>query len=182
MSIISTDFVPIVPYQIDHQFIGIGQRYDIVVTAQEMFAGQNFWFRASPQLACGDNVISNATAKAIVRYTGSPSNDPTTTELLYPTTCDDPPLSILEPVVPLDVLPVHQQVDVAVTLVVNGSNDVNFDMQGQGFANNMPSSLFLDYNQPTLHVSSSCSKTIVTQSDTCRSSTTDSRPFQISTT
>lgn len=139
----------------DHQFIGIGQRYDIVLTATAAMAKQNVWFRASPQLACGDNVISNSTARAIMRYSQALLTDPTTTEVVYISTCADPPASALEPVVPLNVLPVHQQVDIGVTVLFNASQTLIFDISGTDSANKAPSSLFLNYNHPTLNVGSS---------------------------
>lgn len=145
MTVIQTDFVPIVPYDTDHQFIGIGQRYDVIVTATSAFAKQNVWFRATPQLACGDNVISNATARAIVRYMDAPISEPSTTEVVFATTCRDPPMSQLVPVVPLNVLPAHQQMDISVTLLLNKTNDLVFDVSGTASANDQPSSLYLDY-------------------------------------
>lgn len=151
MTVIQTDFVPIVPYDTDHQFIGIGQRYDVVVTATGS-ANTNAWFRATPQLACGDAVVSNSTARGIVRYKNAPIVDPMTTEVQFITTCADPPLSALVPVFPLDVLAAHQQLDVSVSLMLNGSNDIIFNVAGTDSANKRASSLYLNYNQPTLHL------------------------------
>lgn len=34
-SVIASDFVPIVPYSADWIFVGIGQRYDVVITANQ---------------------------------------------------------------------------------------------------------------------------------------------------
>ena len=47
MSVIANDFVSIIPYTTDSLSIGIGQRYDVIVDADQ--AVSNYWFRAIPQ-------------------------------------------------------------------------------------------------------------------------------------
>lgn len=54
LEVISTDFVPIVPYNTTNLSIGLGQRYDVIVQAKEQTSG-NFWLRAIPQESCSDN-------------------------------------------------------------------------------------------------------------------------------
>ncbi|CAJ2502444.1 Uu.00g098380.m01.CDS01 [Anthostomella pinea] len=67
MTVISSDLVPIVPYETDTIFIGIGQRYDVVVKADQ--AAGNYWMRSIPQLSCGSNGMT-LNIKAIVTYDG----------------------------------------------------------------------------------------------------------------
>ncbi|KAF1940719.1 laccase precursor [Clathrospora elynae] len=70
--VIATDFVPVVPYNTTHIQIGIGQRYDVIITANQT-AG-NYWFR-----------------RAIFTYAGQTVADPTTTAAASPfTACVDP--------------------------------------------------------------------------------------------
>ncbi|CZT13380.1 hypothetical protein WAI453_013597 [Rhynchosporium graminicola] len=52
-TVIQADFVPIVPYATDWLFLAIGQRYDVVFTAEE--EPDNYWFRAEVQKGCGTN-------------------------------------------------------------------------------------------------------------------------------
>lgn len=48
MTVISADFVPIVPYMAEYVTIGMGQRYDVVVEMNQTEA-DNYWIRAIPQ-------------------------------------------------------------------------------------------------------------------------------------
>lgn len=54
LEVIATDFVPIVPYNTTDVSIGMGQRYDVIVTAKDLTSG-NFWMRAIPQESCSEN-------------------------------------------------------------------------------------------------------------------------------
>ncbi|KAH7080805.1 laccase precursor [Paraphoma chrysanthemicola] len=70
--VIATDFVPVTPYNTSYLQMGIGQRYDVVFTANQT-AG-NYWFR-----------------RAIFTYQGQTVTDPTTSPPANPPTgCLDP--------------------------------------------------------------------------------------------
>lgn len=86
-SVIATDFVPIVPYNTSYIQIGIGQRYDVVFTANQT-AG-NYWFRAEAEGSCQSR---NARAgRAIFTYSGQTVADPTSTApTTLPAGCFDP--------------------------------------------------------------------------------------------
>lgn len=78
LTVVAADFVPIVPYEADSIILGSGQRYDIIVEANQN-AGA-FWMHAIYQTACNRNSNQNANnIKGIVRYAGDTSGDPTTT-------------------------------------------------------------------------------------------------------
>jgi len=98
LSVIAADFVPIKPYQTDVLWINIGQRYDVIVTANA--ANGNYWMRADNQQSC-TNMTQNRDVKAIIRYSGSPSGDPTSTANSYTDACVDEPAASLVPVVPV---------------------------------------------------------------------------------
>lgn len=51
LEVIANDFVPIIPYNTTDLSIGMGQRYDIIVTAKDISSG-DFWLRAIPQESC----------------------------------------------------------------------------------------------------------------------------------
>lgn len=67
-------------------FIAIGQRYDVLITANEDV--DNYWFRAEPQVACGDN-WSAGNIKSIFSYEGADNTDPTTTATSFTQSCTD---------------------------------------------------------------------------------------------
>jgi FtsP/CotA-like multicopper oxidase with cupredoxin domain len=85
--VIATDFVPVVPYSTTYLSIGIGQRYDVVFTANQT-AG-NYWFRADPNSVCQSR--ANKGGLAIFNYQGVTVADPTSlVPANPPTSCVDP--------------------------------------------------------------------------------------------
>ncbi|KAI0002690.1 multicopper oxidase [Xylariaceae sp. FL0662B] len=99
LTVIAADLVPIVPYTTDMVSIGIGQRYDIIVEANQ--EPGNYWMRSIPQLTCGDNEMT-LNVRGIVSYEGVAAADPTTGMWTYIDNCNDEPLSDLVPFVSLD--------------------------------------------------------------------------------
>ncbi|KAE8347201.1 hypothetical protein BDV24DRAFT_173116 [Aspergillus arachidicola] len=95
MEVIATDFVPIHPYNTTQLSIGMGQRYDIIVTAKELDSG-DFWLRAIPQEACSEtDAVDNI--KGIIRYNSSSTTEPTTSAYSYTDSCSDESSSDLVP-------------------------------------------------------------------------------------
>lgn len=86
MTIISADFVPIEPQTVDWLFIGIGERYDVLITADQVV--DSYWLRAEVQTDCGHNA-NNGNIKSIFSYEGAGENEPTTTGTAYTAGCDD---------------------------------------------------------------------------------------------
>jgi FtsP/CotA-like multicopper oxidase with cupredoxin domain len=85
--VIATDFVPINPYNITHLQIGIGQRYDVIITANQT-AG-NYWFRAVADGLCQSR--NNREGRAVFTYQGQTVADPTSNSTAIPfTECVDP--------------------------------------------------------------------------------------------
>lgn len=127
--VIASDFVPIVPYNTTNLSIGMGQRYDIIVTATETTG--DFWMRAIPQESCSDNDnVDNILG--IVRYDGSSTADPTTSAYSDLTdSCDDEDSANLVPYVAIDVGTVTAEDDEEAGLTFSTSikwtmNDVSF--------------------------------------------------------
>ncbi|KAH7127781.1 Cupredoxin [Dactylonectria estremocensis] len=87
MLVIASDLVPIEPYNTTVLDISMGQRYDIIVTADQADVADNFWMRAIPQSACSDNE-STDNIKGVVYYGDSPST-PSTTAYDYTDSCED---------------------------------------------------------------------------------------------
>jgi FtsP/CotA-like multicopper oxidase with cupredoxin domain len=103
LTVISSDFVPIEPYTTNVLFINIGQRYEVIVHADQ--PSGNYWMRADNQQTC-TNMIQNRDVKAILRYSDAQTGvDPTSTTQTYTDACQDEPYASLVPVVPLNAGP-----------------------------------------------------------------------------
>ncbi|KAF2469246.1 multicopper oxidase [Lindgomyces ingoldianus] len=87
MQVIASDLVPIEPYNTTILDIAMGQRYDIIITADQASVADNFWMRAIPQSACSEN-DNEDDIRGIVYYGTSPST-PTTSAYSYDDGCDD---------------------------------------------------------------------------------------------
>ncbi|KAG7102735.1 Laccase-2 like protein [Verticillium longisporum] len=87
LTVIAADLVPVEPYVTTMVDLTMGQRYDIIVTANQAEAADSFWMRAIPQSACSDNE-STDNIKAIVYY-GDSVTTPKTIGYDYTDSCDD---------------------------------------------------------------------------------------------
>lgn len=86
-TVIATDFVPVNPYNTTYLIMGIGQRYDVVFTANQ--AVGNYWFRADASSVCQSRTAKGGLA--IFSYQGATTADPTTVAPPNPpTACIDP--------------------------------------------------------------------------------------------
>lgn len=86
MTVIASDLVAIEPYEATVISIGMGQRYDIVVTADQTDA-TDFWMRAIPQSACSEN-DNEDDIRGIIYYGDAPGT-PTTSAYDYEDSCSD---------------------------------------------------------------------------------------------
>lgn len=86
MTLIQADFVAIEPQVVDWVFIAIGQRYDVLITANETV--DNYWFRAEVQTPCGSN-NNNGNIKSIFSYEGASDSYPTSNGSSYVGGCSD---------------------------------------------------------------------------------------------
>ena len=72
--IIATDMVPITPVTVTSLYVGIGQRYDVIINANQPVG--NYWLNASFSSGpCG--ICNNPRPAAIIGYTGAPNTNPT---------------------------------------------------------------------------------------------------------
>ncbi|RDW60840.1 hypothetical protein BP6252_12223 [Coleophoma cylindrospora] len=85
-TVITSDFVPIKPYTANWIFMGIGQRYDVIITANQNVS--SYWFRAEVQSACGAN-NNNGNIKSIFTYAGAASTTPASSATTYTSRCTD---------------------------------------------------------------------------------------------
>ena len=130
MTVITADFVPIRPYTTKWLFIGIGQRYDIVINANQ--AVDSYWFHVVPQAGCSCN--QNPNAVSIFSYAGANSTTPSTaTRNNAPPggpDCNDPNAQLI-PYVKLDVpknatIPQSSRLDVGFAIVQNSLQQTLF--------------------------------------------------------
>ncbi|GKT45069.1 laccase-1 [Colletotrichum spaethianum] len=99
LEVIAADFVPLNPYNATDLSIGIGQRYDIIVRANQ--AVSDYWLRAIPQITCSTNE-NTLDIKGIVRYDASSTADPTGEVPAYDDSCTDELMSNLVPFVAIE--------------------------------------------------------------------------------
>jgi FtsP/CotA-like multicopper oxidase with cupredoxin domain len=99
LTVIANDLVPIKPFTTQMINIGIGQRYDVIVKANQKPG--NYWMRAIPQISCSSNEMT-LNIKGIVTYDSIAVTDPTTNAYDYIDDCQDTPVKSLVPFVSLD--------------------------------------------------------------------------------
>jgi FtsP/CotA-like multicopper oxidase with cupredoxin domain len=103
-TVITADFVPIKPWTTNQLTLAIGQRYDVIISANQDVG--NYWFRVQPGTGCGANLITakNVPMGAILHYDGASNDNPTSTASeTMRTTCVDEPRASLVPFVPNEV-------------------------------------------------------------------------------
>ncbi|KAF2087923.1 multicopper oxidase [Saccharata proteae CBS 121410] len=95
MTVIATDLVPIVPYETDILSLTMGQRYDVIVSADQV--EDDYWIRAIPMADCSEN-DSTDNIRGILRYDSSSTADPTSSAYdINSTACIDEDSSNLVP-------------------------------------------------------------------------------------
>ncbi|KAJ5658582.1 CAZyme family AA1 [Penicillium longicatenatum] len=97
LTVISTDLVPIKPYTTEFINIGMGQRYDVIVTADQAKVASDFWIRAIPQTSCSENDnVDNI--KGILHYKKK-AGTPKTSAYKFVDGCVDEDMSNIVPIV-----------------------------------------------------------------------------------
>ncbi|EJD43441.1 laccase, partial [Auricularia subglabra TFB-10046 SS5] len=127
MTVIQSDFVPVRPYTTNSISIAIGQRYDVIIEANQPTA--SYWLRAVPQDTCGEANDNRAeqNVTGFITYEGS-SGLPTQSAPLPPanTRCEDE--TRLIPYLPITVPKTRFTHDKDVLdLPVSGPVNVTFD-------------------------------------------------------
>ncbi|KAI5864444.1 putative multicopper oxidase [Durotheca rogersii] len=143
MKVIAADLVPIKPYETDVLSIAVGQRYDVIVEADQ--GGGDFWLRAYPDGACSaPNEMVND-IKGIVRYDASSRQDPTSAAYVYTEDCLDEPMSKLVPYMPIDIDDASEADNFDVGFLVNTHGMFKWTLDGTDFLS--------DWDVPTLQQS-----------------------------
>jgi FtsP/CotA-like multicopper oxidase with cupredoxin domain len=157
MTVIANDLVPIQPYktnvlniamgepdvcftQIFYAKDDLGQRYDVIVKADQVSVAKNFWLRAIPQNACSENA-NPTNVKGIIYYSDSPST-PSTTGYSYTDSCVDEDMSELTPIVSEIVSSPFCNKSEPVSLGKNGGSLYRWKLNS--------TSMHVDWTDPTL--------------------------------
>ena len=133
MQVISADFVPVKPFNVQWILLGIGQRYDVVISANQSI--DSYWFHVVPQAGCANNLNTNALS--IFTYDGATNQTPSNasrTNAPAGADCTDPN-SQLVPYVKLNVpqngsIPASSNLDVgfAITQDVNQVTNIQWTL------------------------------------------------------
>ncbi|KAJ5584591.1 CAZyme family AA1 [Penicillium hispanicum] len=140
LTIIAMDFVPIRPYTTQYINIGVGQRYDVIVTAKTARVADNFWIRAIPQTACSENDNVDD-IKGILHY-HSRVGIPQTNAYHYTDGCVDEDLRNLVPIVPKSIEPADWESMEDVTVGKTTNNLFRWYLND--------TSMEVEWNDPTL--------------------------------
>ncbi|KAK3387770.1 multicopper oxidase-domain-containing protein [Podospora didyma] len=104
-TVMTTDFVPIYPYNVSHIAVGIGQRYHIVLNAVPIDNGNlspegNYWIRTIPADGCKGFETGNEPdeRQGILRYNDSSTGTPTSFREAFSLECRDEEFDRLRPV------------------------------------------------------------------------------------
>ncbi|RPA80406.1 hypothetical protein BJ508DRAFT_239962 [Ascobolus immersus RN42] len=111
MTVVAMDWTPIKPYETKTLFIGVGQRYDVIIEADQ--EPKDYWLRARPMLACLAVNAKTFNIRGIVRYDKTSTAEPDTLSHTIADVCVDES--------PSDLVPYHfHQVG------LNAINDTGF--------------------------------------------------------
>ena len=91
MQVMTSDFIPIDPFYTETLLMGPGQRYDVVIDANQT-AG-NYWFRAHVAGSCGSTNEHNGSA--IWTYSGVQMGTPTSSSFDIPYDCIEPSANLV---------------------------------------------------------------------------------------
>lgn len=117
-----------------------GQRYDIVVTANQAAIASDFWIRAIPQTSCSENNNPD-NIRGVLHY-GASAGLPTTTGYGFTVECVDEKPSSLVPYLPKTVSSAKLSPDEAVTIAQNSNNLFRWYLNNSTFVS--------EWNDPTL--------------------------------
>lgn len=140
LEVINMDFTNIQPYKTNILNIQIGQRYMVLVKANQT-AG-NYWMRADNQNAC-ETMTQADDVKGIIRYAGADQTAvPTSTAYTYTGECVDEPLASLVPTAQLNAFSQSESFTKDVSVSVNSENLFKWYLSGTTF--------YSKYEDPTL--------------------------------
>ncbi|KAI1438510.1 multicopper oxidase [Xylaria sp. CBS 124048] len=152
MTVIANDLVPVEPLTVESLVIDIGQRYDVIVEANQ--PAQDYWIRTTPATGCSGFSTTNPpdNRTGILRYNARSTALPATKQQAgLDFTCRDVSPALLNPVVPW----MHPQNNVTKdTFHVGLQNETDLALGPPGFPyahwfmGDQP--LWLNFSKPTI--------------------------------
>ena len=142
MKVIANDFVPVEPYDTEVVTLGIGQRTDVIVKADQK-AGA-YWMRSNISTGCSPT-RGQANALAVIHYDGVDDKQAPTSKAWDrpdPGTCANDDLSKTKPLMKLKPPKPDLTYDMNVELFTNATGHLLWKMDGVSYRGN--------YNSPTL--------------------------------
>jgi FtsP/CotA-like multicopper oxidase with cupredoxin domain len=76
LTVVAMDFVPIQPFETRTLLLAIGQRYDVIVEADQSPDTAGYWARAVPMMSCLSINTQAHDIRAVVRYDATPNKSP----------------------------------------------------------------------------------------------------------
>lgn len=143
MTVIAEDYVPIIPRQANVITLGVGQRADVIVTADKDSKGAYYMRTSAPGgAACGGSDTPQALA-AIYYEDADTSVMPTSTMAYNSTVCRNDALSSSTPAFSITPSTNPYQQDLEMDLVMNSTGNYEWQINGQTFRAN--------FNEPILY-------------------------------
>ncbi|EKD15631.1 uncharacterized protein L3040_006021 [Drepanopeziza brunnea f. sp. 'multigermtubi'] len=143
MTVIANDFVPVQPYKTNVVTLGIGQRTDVLVTANVGKSNSAFWMRSNISLPC--STADQPNALAAIYYDKADNNkSPTSTawDVPDPGTCANDDLSLTVPAFPIQAATPSTTIAQEINSYVNASGTFLWTLDGTSYRAN--------FNQPVL--------------------------------
>lgn len=145
LTIIANDFVPVKPYTVQSVTLGVGQRTDVLVRADNKNATAAYWMRS--KMVC--SATSQPLALAAIYYKGANTNSvPTTTPATIPDQCLNDDLALTTPFYPFGASTnpaTTRTIDIA--FGQNASGNWLWSMDGSSFRANFNNPILLLANQ-----------------------------------
>jgi FtsP/CotA-like multicopper oxidase with cupredoxin domain len=144
MTVIANDFVDVKPYETKVVTLGIGQRSDVLVTADGNLDA--YWMRSNISVLC--SLANQPNALAAIYYDDADTNEaPQSTpwDVTDPGTCVNDDLSLTEPVMVLPVPEPDVTYDMVLDTFQNATGHTLWSLDGVAFRGN--------FNSPTLLLS-----------------------------
>ena len=157
LTVVQTDLVPIHPYQTQSIFVGIGQRYEVIVEAKtpQNATDANYWIRTRVATGCG-TVQQSDERTGILRYNSTSTATPTTAANDQRVLCEDEPVASLVPMVPWKIESLAQIQGSLPNYTFEAGIDFNSSnplLHGYVRWDLLDNPLYLNYSDPTiLHV------------------------------
>lgn len=146
MTVVANDFVAIKPYTVSQVQLFVGQRTDVLITANQIPGA--YWLRVRQPILCALSL--QPFALAAVYYDGintdtKPLSLPNL-DFITPTliNCGNDALTLTEPYYPIELDPPNTTITIQITQAVNETGYTHYEMNGQTFRAN--------YNHPLLNL------------------------------